>query len=210
MKIKIITFLLCFVLCAIYTPIYNTDAEEQIIIPNVVTEDVIDDEIITSLAVDINTATIYNTLPEITFGCLTEIMHSQPMDDDYCDISECSMYDFFTDEELEFLYQVVEAETYGWYYENHRNVANVIFNRMRTGWGTLIEVLTQPNQFAVVTNGFYKTVKVSTETILAVEAAWAHDYTNGALYFNRSTTKSFASIHCTYLFTDSCGHNFYK
>ena len=132
------------------------------------------------------------------------------MDDDYCDISECSIYDFFTDEELDMLYRVVEAESYGWYYENHRNVANVIFNRMKTGWGTLVEVLTQPNQFAVVTTGFYKTVIVSTETILAVEDAWQHDYTNGALYFNRSTTQSYADKHCTYLFTDSCGHNFYK
>ena len=215
-------FIITIILTTIYVPTVTTDAEEQIIIPNIVTEEIVtgvidntlSDDIVKVLSVDIDTTNKvnYNYVYEVSYGLLTETMLVLPLDDDYCDISECSIYSVFTEEELDLLFRVVEAETYGWGYENHRNVANVIFNRLKTGWndGTLKGILTAKNQFAVVTTGFYKMVNVSTETILAVEDAWTHDYTNGAVYFNKNTTKSYASIYCQYLFTDSCGHDFYK
>jgi len=148
-------------------------------------------------------------LVEDTIGFLSEqveIMTTQNIDI----ITYTSIYTEFNDYERELLFRVVEAEAYGCHYENYRNIANVIFNRMRSGWGNLITVLTSPYQFKVVTTGFYKTVKVSEAAIKACEDAWQCDYTSGAIYFNMYTTNSYASKHCKFLFRDSCGHNFYK
>ena len=153
--------------------IMPANAEELILIPNVVNEETVD---------------------------VVETMS----------VTEQTIYDVYSNTELDMLFRVVEAETYGWYYENHRNVANVIFNRVRTGWGSLTKVLTAPYQFEVVTTGFYKKVVVSVDTIRAVEDAFKHDYTGGALYFDSTNGKSYAAKHCKFLFRDSCGHDFYK
>ncbi len=209
-KIIVLNIFLCsFILSTIYSPVNKTTAEEQIIIPNVITEETVDDDIAKSLTTSsVTTGDDY----EITFGYTTELMSMLPLDEDYAPRSEFSIYSILTEEELDLLYRIVEAETYGCLYENHRNVANVIFNRLDCHFcgNTLTEILTYPNQFKVYTTGFYKLVKVSDETIRAVEDAWYCDYTGGALYFNKSDTDSYASKYCKYLFTDSCGHNFYK
>ena len=134
----------------------------------------------------------------------------QPWVEPYDPVS--SIYSVFTEAELNLLYHVVEAETYGNHYEEHLHVANVIFNRLRSGeWGTtLTEILTSPYQFMVVTNGFYKRVKVSMETIQAVEDAWLKDYTYGAIFFDSTNGKSWAAKNRTFLFRDGAGHDFYK
>ena len=74
-------------------------------------------------------------------------------------VNSNTIYDVFTTAELELIFRVVEAETYGNHYEEHLHVANVIFNRLRgvgnSYWGkNITEVLTSPHQFMVVTNGF--------------------------------------------------------
>ena len=134
---------------------------------------------------------------ETTFGFFTERV-------------EHGVTSKFTDHELYVLYHVVESEAYGWRLHNHRNVANVIFNRYRQGWGSLLDILTAPRQFMVVTTGFYKSVNPSVATILAVDEAWARDYTNGALYFDSTNGESYAATHCVFLFRDDAGHDFYK
>ena len=152
---------------------------------------------------------------EKTEGLLTEIVTSLSIENNEIVIipdTFTTIYTEFTPAELEFLFKVVEAETPGCTYENHRNVANVIFNRLRCHFmgTTLTGILIAENQFQVVTTGAYKYYTPSAETIKACEDAWQHDYTGGALYFNRSTTKSHASKYCLFLFQDTCGHNFYK
>lgn len=134
---------------------------------------------------------------ETTFGFFTERQ-------------QCGIASKFSTQELYILYHVVEAEAYGWRYENYRNVANVIFNRYRHGWGTLYDILCSPRQFMVVTTKFYHMVIPSAAAILAVDEAWAHDYTRGALYFDSTNGRSYAARHCEFLFRDSAGHDFYK
>lgn len=130
----------------------------------------------------------------------------------FTDRAEYGVASKFTEDELYALYHVVESEAYGCHYINYRNVANVIFNRYSDGWWgkSLTDVLYYPGHFMVVTTGFYKTVVPSAAAILAIDEAWAHDYTGGALFFDSTNGESYAAKHCTFLFRDSAGHDFYK
>ncbi len=124
-----------------------------------------------------------------------------------------SLEDSFSDNELELLYRVVEAEVSGGDIESKSHVACVIFNRLYSKeWGnTLTDVLMAENQFAVVSTGMYKRVEITEDTILACKQAWLQDSVQGALFFNtKGKINSYAHRTKTYLFTDSVGHNFYK
>lgn len=67
-----------------------------------------------------------------------------------------TIYDIFTEEELDFLFKVVQAEVGDEEstFEQKVNVARVIFNRLEheNFPDTLNEILTQENQFTVVAN----------------------------------------------------------
>ena len=86
------------------------------------------------------------------------------------------------------------------------NVANVIFNRVISEEfdDSITEVVTKPNQFAYGRNN------ISESTILAVEYAFLNeDTTDGALFFH-SNSKTDTFNKAEYVFTDDCGHHFYK
>ena len=128
-----------------------------------------------------------------------------------------TLYSTFTEEELNLLFKVVEAEATEGGLEEKTNVASVIFNRVRTGWsdGDLISILLSPRQFEVITNGRYKRVKVTETTILACEFAFENDTVDGAIYFDCTNGESWAAQECKkgnliWVMKDGIGHDFYR
>lgn len=114
--------------------------------------------------------------------------------------------DHYSQEDLNYLYSCVETEVYGGDFLSKAHIAMVIFNRLEEGvWGSsLKEIITKPNQFA------YGAHPASKQTIQACAFAFEmHDMTQGAIAFH-SGTKSNTFWGKEYIFTDSCGHHFYK
>ncbi|MBD5534647.1 MAG: cell wall hydrolase [Lachnospiraceae bacterium] len=117
-----------------------------------------------------------------------------------------TLYDYFTDEELDLLFHVVQAEIGDKYlFEQKVNVVNVIFNRLghERFPDTLFEILTA-DQFSTISSGRYKEVEVSEDTILACEYAFKiEDTTNGCLFFDSNN-----ALNYQFVFNDGA-HNFY-
>lgn len=118
-----------------------------------------------------------------------------------------TIYDYFTEEELDLLFHVVQAEIGDEYsFEQKCNVASVIFNRLyhEKFPDTLSEILVY-DQFSPILDGRYKKVEVSEDTILACEYVFMiEDTTNGCLFFDSNNT-----LNYQFVFNDSA-HNFYK
>lgn len=116
-----------------------------------------------------------------------------------------SIQDVISADELMLFCRCVETECHGAPFECKVNVANVILNRLNTPnkWGdTVTEVITSPGQFA------YGKTSVENSTIAAVEYAFQfEDTTQGAIRFNSNAPNTSSP---EYLFTDECGHSFYK
>ena len=117
------------------------------------------------------------------------------------------IYDYYTDEELDMFFRVVQAEIGDEYtFEQKCNVASVILNRIEhyKFSDEMLEILT-PQQFETVKNGSYKNVKVSEDTILACEYVFMiEDTTDGCLFFDSSK-----ALNYEFVFNDGT-HNFYK
>lgn len=118
-----------------------------------------------------------------------------------------TIYDCFSDEELDLLFRVVQAEVGDEYsFESKVNVASVIFNRLdhEKFPDTLSGILVY-NQFSPISDGRYKNIEVSEDTILACEYAFSvEDTTDGCLFFDSNNT-----LNYKFVFNDSA-HNFYK
>lgn len=118
-----------------------------------------------------------------------------------------ALYDYFTDEELDLLFHVVQAEVGDEFtFEQKVNVANVIFNRLEHERfpNKLFEILTE-EQFQPIADGRYMEVKVSEDTILACEYAYMFpDTTNGSLFFDSNNTLKYEFV------MNDGAHNFYK
>lgn len=119
-----------------------------------------------------------------------------------------TIYDVFTEEELDFLFRVVQAEVGDEEstFEQKVNVARVIFNRLEheNFPDTLNEILTQENQFTVVTNKKYKQIEISGEIILACEYAYQIENRSELLFFDCNDTLKYEKV-----MNDGI-HNFYK
>lgn len=117
------------------------------------------------------------------------------------------LYDYFTEEELNMFFRVVQAEIGDEYsFEQKVNVASVILNRIEHSRfpNTMLEVLTE-DQFSTIRSERYKTVEVSEITILACEYAFEiEDTTNGCLFFDSNN-----ALRYEFVFNDGA-HNFYK
>ena len=117
------------------------------------------------------------------------------------------IYDYYTDEELDMFFRVVQAEIGDEYtFEQKCNVASVILNRIEhyKFSDEMLEILT-PQQFETVKNGSYKKSKVSEDTILACEYAFEiEDTTGGCLFFDSNNT-----LNYEFVFNDGV-HNYYK
>lgn len=118
-----------------------------------------------------------------------------------------TIYDYFTEEELDLLFHVVQAEVGDEYpFESKVNVANVIFNRFyhERFPNTLSDILVC-DQFSPIADGRYREVEVTEDTILACEYAFMlEDTTDGCLFFDSNNT-----LNYQFVFNDSA-HNFYK
>lgn len=123
-----------------------------------------------------------------------------------------SIYDYYSDEEIILLFRVVEAEVGGLGgFDERCNVASVIFNRLENDKfpNALSEILTK-KQFLTISNGRYKKVTVSDETIAACKFVFQFgDTANGALFFE-SGSNNVHDAYSTYMFKDAAGHKFYK
>jgi N-acetylmuramoyl-L-alanine amidase len=96
----------------------------------------------------------------------------------------------YTDEELEWLAKLIEAEAENQPYQGKVAVGSVVMNRIKDDWfpNTLKEVIFQKDnklyQFSPVGNGRFNRVSPSEESYLAAKAALGgEDPTDGALYF---------------------------
>jgi len=123
----------------------------------------------------------------------------------WCDVPN-NVYNDFSVEDVQFLCQVVETETYQQDFDSKVNIANVVFNRLDDGrfGDTIKDIVTAENQFA------YYRESIATDTLIAVMYAYEMaDTTDGALYFH-SNKKTNKFNGANYLFTDEAGHHFYK
>lgn len=127
-----------------------------------------------------------------------------------------TIYDEFTEDELWWLFHIVEAEVTGdkWFDEKV-NVASVIFNRIELQdpeFGLdIISILHKSGQFSTYDDNRYNEIVVTDTVKLACEYAYIHgDTTNGALWFDSKRGNSWAATHRTFLFTDEVSHNFYR
>jgi len=126
-----------------------------------------------------------------------------------------------TDEELEVLLRIVEAEAGNEDEDGKLLVANVVLNRVASEQfpDTVTEVVFQKEhgvtQFSPVSNGSYYRVKVSDETASAVgRALMGEDLSEGALYFAARKYVSDSKMkwfdeNLTFLFQHG-GHEFFK
>lgn len=112
-----------------------------------------------------------------------------------------TIYDYFTEEELDLLFRVVQAEIGDSEdFIQKVNVASVIFNRLEHDRfpDVLSEVLVE-GQFSI------KSVEPTEDTILACEYAFMiEDTTDGCLFFDSNETLNYKLV-----FKDGA-HNFYK
>ena len=116
-----------------------------------------------------------------------------------------TIYDCFSEQELDLLFRVVQAEIGDYSFEQKVNVANVILNRVdHERFGESLSEVLIPSQFSTISNGRINKVKVSEDTILACEYAFLFaDTTNGALFFDSDGTLNYPKIY------DDSAHNFY-
>lgn len=119
-----------------------------------------------------------------------------------------TIYEYFTEEELDLLFHVVQAEIGDecYSFEQKVNVASVVFNRLyhEKFPDALSEILVY-DQFSPISNGRYKEVEVSEDTILACEYAFEiEDTTDGCLFFDSNN-----ALNYQFVFDDGA-HNFYK
>jgi spore germination cell wall hydrolase CwlJ-like protein len=118
-----------------------------------------------------------------------------------------TIYDAFSEEEINLICRVVETETFDQDFDSKVNVACVVFNRLESGkfGNSITEIVTNPKQFA------YGRKKITESTILAVEYAYVMgDTTQGALYFNSFKEAPEVFNGANYIDTDKAGHHFYK
>lgn len=168
----------------------------------------------TSTPVPTNTPTptpSVTPLPDISITVIKDALVAVEERLEICSTNKTTLYDVYSEEELELLFRVVEAEATDYGIECKSHVASVIFNRVNSGWkdGDLTKNLMSKRQFAVITNGRYLKVEITEETILACEIAFENDTAQGAFYFDSTKGKSWAHENKEFIFADDA-HWFYR
>ena len=100
----------------------------------------------------------------------------------------------FTDEDLDLLARLVNAEAGGEPMSAQVGVAAVVINRVKSGIfpDSIKDVIYAPNQFSPVRNGWINRPATTSAIEAAKEALYGNDPTNGALYFfDNSASNSF-------------------
>ena len=122
-----------------------------------------------------------------------------------------SIYDYYTEEELDLLFRTVEAEATAGGFDEKANVASVIFNRIEhEGFGETLKEIINPSQFDVFEDDRADDITITEDTILACEYVFQiADTTDGAIYFESKDSNVHAA-YAEFLFQDEIGHKFYK
>ena len=165
------------------------------------------------------TQKLLSTEKSSTMGIARITASGQRVED--CSTLERQLVYDITEEELDILQRIVEAEAGGEDEEGKLLVANVVLNRVNSDQfpDTVKEVVLQRServtQFSPVASGRIWRVEVSDETIRAVERALnGEDISEGALFFaarrraNQGKMRWF-DTSLTYLFRHG-GHEFFK
>ena len=138
-------------------------------------------------------------------------MEYKKLQEKYSDVADeyITIYDVFSEKEINLLFRVVQAEIGDYSFEQICNVTSVIFNRVADGrFGRSLNEVLNPSQFSTISNGaIYK--RNPTERVkLACEYVYIFgDTTNGALFFH-SNSKSDTFSGYPYRFSDGA-HHFY-
>lgn len=118
-----------------------------------------------------------------------------------------TIYDYYTIEELDMLFRVVQAEVGDEHsFVQKVNVVSIIFNRIEHEYfgNEMLQILTK-DQFQPISDGRYLKVKISKETILACEYCFMFgDTTNGCLFFDSN-----GKLNYEFVYSDGA-HNFYR
>lgn len=148
----------------------------------------------------------------------------QFLDDDGTNLpdnNDNDKYEDITDEELELLYKVCEAEAGGSSEAEIGHVASVVLNRVNASkWpNTISGVVYQSSQFSCVTNPGFSSIVPSEKTKRAVDNVLANGDTTGGAYYYRTEESAIKAgmptspteTHNTYiyLFKDPNTHIFY-
>ena len=117
----------------------------------------------------------------------------------------------FTSNELQLLYEVVEAEVTTATYEAKQHVACVIVNRvLNEGFGSTLSEVLNEQQFSCIKDGRYLQVEITEDTINACQyALTSGDTTNGSLFFDSCHGNSWAAKNRVWVFNDGY-HDFYR
>lgn len=124
-----------------------------------------------------------------------------------------SIYDVYSDAELEKLFRTVEAEATGGTFQDKVNVAVTIFNRIsHEEFGSTIDEVITPDQFSPFMDGRYYEVTVTENTILACEYAYIfRTIEHDALYFDATNGNSWAHRNLEEVEVNGDNaHRFYK
>lgn len=106
---------------------------------------------------------------------------------DYVKMTETTLADVYTAEEIEYLYRMVETENYQASFISKVHCAEVVFARIRDERfpDTIKSVITSPSQFV------YGRTTISEDTKLACEYAWQYaTETENALFFRLGESSS--------------------
>ena len=124
-----------------------------------------------------------------------------------------SIYDVYSDAELEKLFRTVEAEATGGTFQDKVNVAVTIFNRIdNEEFGSTIDEVITSDQFSPLLDGRYSEVEITEDTILACEYAYIFGIVeHDALYFDATNGDSWAHRNLEEVEVDGDNaHRFYK
>lgn len=157
----------------------------------------------------------YNNLSQkneqLQKDCLSYIepfKQTNPQDylEQYKIITNESMYNYYSENEIFYMCKCIETETYQCDLESKINVANVIINRIKDNRfpNDAISVITDNNQFA------YERSNISESTKIALEYAILFEDTTGGSIGFRSDCSPSSWNGWSYVFTDDAGHSFYK
>lgn len=157
----------------------------------------------------------YNNLSQnneqLQKDCLSYIepfKQTNPQDylEQYKIITNESMYNYYSENEIFYMCKCIETETYQCDLESKINVANVIINRIKDNRfpNDAISVITSNNQFA------YERSNISESTKIALEYAILFEDTTGGSIGFRSDCSPSSWNGWSYVFTDDVGHSFYK
>ena len=157
----------------------------------------------------------YNNLSQkneqLQKDCLSYIepfKQTNPQDylEQYKIITNESMYNYYSENEIFYMCKCIETETYQCDLESKINLANVIINRIKDNRfpNDAISVITDNNQFA------YERSNISESTKIALEYAILFEDTTGGSIGFRSDCSPSSWNGWSYVFTDDAGHSFYK